>query len=190
MWTPSLQLEQTVFVDSPRGWILFPHHLKHELNDLRKQILCLFSLFSFSPNLDPSLWILYPCLLHSNTQVLTSDFNNPSCEKQVRVLGMLKIKALFSSLSLPDTCFWCRSRTVTRSCSTACCCRTSRSSCRSFTPPPWAWPASSTAWYFQDRGETRLKVDSEKKYIESINFNNVWRKDTDHRLRINIFVSC
>lgn len=93
----SLQLEQRACVDSPRGWILFPHHQKHELNGLRKWILwvCSPSLSSFLTSTLPcSFSILACCISLINTQVLASDFNNPSCEKQVQVPGMLKIEAL------------------------------------------------------------------------------------------------
>lgn len=54
------------------------------------------------------------------------------------------------------SCWW-RCRTGTRSSSTACWLRTSRSSCPSCTPPPWAWPVSSTAWPSGDPGERKMR---------------------------------
>lgn len=50
---------------------------------------------SFSFSTLPRAFSIHACCISSiNTQGLTSDFNNPSCKKQVRVFKMLKIKAL------------------------------------------------------------------------------------------------
>lgn len=59
-------------------------------------------------------------------------------------------------LLLSGMCFWWGSKTTTRSCSTGSSRQTSKGSCRSFTPPLWASPANSMAWYFQSQGKITL----------------------------------
>lgn len=75
----------------------------------------------------------------------------------------LSLKYTLSVFSLsPGTSCWWHYRTVMRSSSTGCWRQTLRSSCLLFTPPPWAWPASSMAWPSGDPGEGRTQVKSSK----------------------------
>lgn len=72
----------------------FPFIWNTSSTSLHKHILWVCSP-SFSFSTLPRAFSIHACRISSiNTQGLTSDFNNPSCKKQVRVFKMLKIKAL------------------------------------------------------------------------------------------------
>lgn len=77
------------------------------------------------------------------------------------ILSHLPLLRLYSmcndnSVSPSGTSCWWRCRTGTKSCSIACWPQTSRSSCPSCTPQPWAWPVSSTAWPSGGPGERQM----------------------------------
>lgn len=132
----------------------------------RAKLSSVFSVVSIQYNLQMDIFIVKMLTFaFSQTKCVVGSFN-PAWYTCTTHRCRLKI-SFFYSLWLPDMCFWWGFRTAARNYFTGCCCRTSRGSCPSFTPPRWAWPASNTGWYSEDQGKTHSQQCLYKRALPS-----------------------